>query len=156
MIFNAGSLLTIVIVAGMSLITMRPAAECPNQAELFSREALEKKFGEPTKCLEKLENVTCFKGSLIQVEFNKSGYAEKIVIRHYCNGLWSIKPVALEVVPESSRGELIRRTDPTLGSCDSTYREEYVCLVMKYSEELCHGCAPAYIEITWPKTAEPR
>jgi hypothetical protein len=125
-----------------------------------TRAKIEERFGIPVKCLNEVqvavgvdsEDVKCFRheGVPMRVQFNSSDVVTSIEMSTSCNGLQSLMRVLNETIPKSARGKILQEVQKSpSGSCEVVSEEEYECLRIKYSRELCMGCAPASIKAIW-------
>jgi hypothetical protein len=153
MILDFARLSLAIALTSLTLFSSVVAVRCHKPAPAFSRRVMEEKFGVATKCSNTVENVACFKikDVFVQAQFNSSDYAEIIRLSTGCKGLRSLMDAAMQVAPKSSRGKFRTRIAAGGRSCQPTYVEQYECLTMEYAEELCLGCAPAYIKIILKK-----
>ena len=118
------------------------------KCERLTRVKVEELLGQPQKCRTETKNVVCF--AAYRVQFNDTGVVEQITMFNHCSGLHWLRKDMDRIVPESLRGKLLKKTDARRdGSCSSGYEEEYACVKINFSEELCMGCAPATITIVW-------
>jgi hypothetical protein len=118
----------------------------------LTRAAIEQRFGKPVKCGKRPEDAECFGPGLepMKVQFDSSGVVVKLEIRTGCNGLQSLAKLLDELVPKSARGKDLQQPKKfPPGSCAVVSQEEYECVTITYSQELCMDCAPASIQVVW-------
>jgi hypothetical protein len=124
------------------------AKEC----KTVTRAAIEEQFGKPVKCLKDSKDVECFGNQLqpMRVQFDSSDGVTNIEMTTLCSGLESLIKVLNVIVPTKARGKYFQELQRSpSGSCRRIYEEEYQCVRIMYSQELCMGCAPASIKAIW-------
>ena len=122
------------------------------KCERLTRAKTEELWGQPTKCSKEMKGITCFGGqwSPIMVQFNESGVVEQVRMHNPCTGLHWLRKELDRILPENLRGELQKKMDVSpKGSCEWINEEDYECVKIKFTQELCMGCSPASITIDW-------
>ena len=128
------------------------SSRIPKKCVNVTRAKIQETLGKPVKCLKDSKDVECFGRELepLRVQFNSSDVVTRLDISTGCRGLNSLKKVLDEIVPKDDRGKYRQQFQKSLtGSCHMVSEEEYECLRITYSQELCMGCAPASIEVIW-------
>ena len=124
----------------------------PKKCKTVTRATIEEKFGKAVKCQKNSEDVECFGNQVppVRVQFDSSDGVTDFEMITLCSSLHSLIKVLDEVVPKNARGKYLQELQRSLsGSCHRVYEEEYQCLRITYSQELCMGCAPASIKVSW-------
>ena len=126
-----------------------PAKKC----KTVTRATIEEQFGKPVKCLKDSEDIECYGNhlQLISVQFDSSDRVTNIEMITICKGLESLTKLLNVIIPTNARGKYVQKLQrsPSSHSCRRIYEEEYQCVRITYSEELCMGCAPASIKANW-------
>ena len=124
----------------------------PKKCKAVTRATIEEKFGKPVKCGKNSEGVECFGPQLepVKVQFDSSDVVTDLEIITFCHGLDSLIKVLDVIVPKNARGKYLQESQPSAPySCHRVHEEEYQCVRITYSQELCMGCAPASIKASW-------
>jgi hypothetical protein len=141
------------VLAVMVLLTAAPNRVAKHRCVKLTRATIEKKLGKPRKCPSGINDVECFGDERVSVRvpFDSSGVAKSMKLFTSCYGIQSVTKVLDEILPKAARGKRDRRLAmiATPGGCRPINREEYECLRIESSQELCMGCAPASITVTW-------
>ena len=124
----------------------------PKKCKTVTRATIEEKFGKAVKCRNDSEDVECFGTPLepVRVQFDSIDGVTNIEMITFCHGLDSLIKVLNVIVPQNARGKYLQefQRSPS-GSCNRVHEEEYQCVRITYSQELCMGCAPASIKANW-------
>lgn len=124
----------------------------PKHCKPVARAMIEEKFGKAIKCPQESKGIECFgpQQEPVRVQFDSLDAVTNIELSSACHGLQFLKKVLNETVPNNARGKYLRGSEPLAPySCRQIHEEEYQCVRITYSEELCMGCAPARIEAKW-------
>jgi hypothetical protein len=116
-----------------------------------SRNTLVEILGKPVESVERIEQVTFRKNSIsVSAHFDSSNRAETIFMSDSCRGIHGLTELMNKLVPKYDRGKMVERpirSDSTI--CYRTYVEQYECLTIEYSEEMCMNCSHAGAKIKW-------
>ena len=148
--FSHLSLLSLIV--GILFLPAPLSSRIPKKCVNVTREKLQEKFGKPFKCSKAPKDVECFgrESEPLKVQFNSSDVVTRLDMSTICSGLSSLKKRLDEIVPKDARGDRRQQFQKSLtGSCHMVSEEEYECLTITYSQELCMGCAPASIKVIW-------
>lgn len=124
----------------------------PKHCKPVARTSIEERFGKAVKCPNESKETECFGPTQepVRVQFDSLDTVTSIELTTFCQGLQSITKVLNETVPNNARGKYLRESELSRPySCRHVREEEYQCVRINYSEELCMGCAPAWIKATW-------
>ena len=148
--FSHLSLLSLIV--GILFLPAPLSSRIPKKCVNVTREKIQEKFGKPVKCLNDSKDSECFgrESEPLKVQFNSSDVVTRLDMSTVCSGISSLKKVLDEIVPKDARGDHRQQFQKSLtGSCHMVSEEQYECLRITYSQELCMGCAPASIEVIW-------
>ena len=154
-----GGLSLLFVIALHSFFVQESTERCSGRPQM---ENLQKTLGQPVDCPSHVKEGKCFRkdSSWIVIQLESSGRIESVFISDSCIGIQGVRALVDSLVPKSCRGKVLPKpTIPKRGtvifgttSCEKGYSEEYECLTIDYSEELCQNCAPASVNVIWNRS----